>query len=95
MKPLTYKNQLNEWEFEKLVQCQSAIVETMILQRVQVHDTKSPAHTDLEDGLLDNIGINARGLYYINRGYCCFTAYFENPKDRDDFLNLVNKYSQK
>lgn len=95
MKILTYKNQLNEWEFEKLVQCQSAIVETMILQRVQVHDTKSPAHTDLEDGLLDSIGINARGLYYINRGYCCFTAYFQDPKDRDDFAILVQNYSQK
>ena len=95
MKAITYKNQLNEWEFEKLVQCHSAVAETMLLQRVQVGDTTHASKPNLEDGLLDSIGINARGLYYINRGYCCFTAYFENPKDRDDFLNLVNKYSQK
>lgn len=95
MKALTYKNQLNEWEFEKLVQCHSEVAETMLLQRVQVTDTAHPSKPNLEDGLLDNIGINARGLYYINRGYCCFTAYFQDPTDRDDFANLVHKYSQK
>ena len=95
MKALTYKNQLNEWEFEKLVQCHSTVAETMLLQRVQVSDTTHASKPNLEDGLLDNIGINARGLYYINRGYCCFTAYFQDPKDRDDFAMLVHNYSRK
>lgn len=95
MKAMNYKNQLNEWEFEKLVQCHSEVAEAMLLQRVQVSDTTHTSKPNLEDGLLDNIGINARGLYYINRGYCCFTAYFQDPKDRDDFATLVHKYSQK
>ena len=95
MRIQTYKNQLTEWEFDKLVDCHSPIAETMILQRVQVVDSTHAMKPNLEESLLDNIGINARGFYYINRGYCCFTAYFQNEKDQHDFANLVNKYSQK
>tara|TARA_Y100000385_G_C12709770_1_gene474108 strand:- start:301 stop:597 length:297 start_codon:yes stop_codon:yes gene_type:complete len=91
----TYKNQLSEWEFDKLVNCHSSLAETMLLQRVQVFDSTHPMKPNLEESLLDNIGINARGFYFINRGYCCFTAYFEHPADQHDFANLVNKYSQK
>tara|TARA_B110000495_G_C22877214_1_gene511616 strand:- start:603 stop:818 length:216 start_codon:yes stop_codon:yes gene_type:complete len=69
----------------------------MLLQRVRVADTKpNYVHEgELESGLLEYLGINARGLYYIQRGYCNFTAYFEMLKDRDDFDNLIQKYAEK
>ena len=71
------------------------LAETMLLQRVRVADTKpNYVHEgELESGLLEYLGINARGLYYIQRGYCNFTAYFEMLQDQNDFNDLVEKYA--
>ena len=90
-----YKNELSEWEFDKLCQCRGSLAETMLLQRVRVADTKpNYVHEgELESGLLEYLGINARGLYYIQRGYCNFTAYFEMLQDQNDFNDLVEKYA--
>jgi len=45
--------------------------------------------------LFEYLGINTRALYYIQRGYCNFTVYFENAMDKDDFTNLIQKYAEK
>mgnify|MGYP000663299512 CR=1 FL=1 len=90
-----YRNELSEWEFDKLCQCRGSLAETMLLQRARVANTK-PSYVEdgvVEAGLLEYIGINARGLYYIQRGYCNFTAYFEILNDQIDFLNMVEKHA--
>lgn len=91
----TYQKELSEWEFDKLVLCHSTLAETMLLQRVRVADSKPLVKGDLEQNLFEYLGINTRALYYIQRGYCNFTVYFENAMDRDDFGNLVKKYAEK
>lgn len=93
--PPVYQKELSEWEFDKLVLCQSTLAETMLLQRVRVTDSKPLASGNLEEGLFEYLGVNTRGLYYIQRGYCNFTVYFENAMDRDDFNNLVEKHAEK
>lgn len=93
--PPAYQKELSEWEFDKLVLCKSTIAETMLLQRVRVTDSKPLTTSNLEEGLFEYLGVNTRALYYIQRGYCNFTVYFENAMDRDDFNNLVEKYTEK